>query len=974
MDDETDRTSDNRNPLGVPCACSPPGRAACRGLPAGVTIGRLIGRHIDCVPVQASMPVDRPSPGASRRPPRSWLRSAIALAGSGLLCLLSESRAAIGQGVPEPAQAEPSLAALGFTDHVRVEVRSVPIDPAERASRRTGSSLQTSQSQVPPAATNTGPPREQPDWRTLTFSSGAFTPQPGIDPRLEASLPGLRAAGRETVYGFISLTPPVTATLREELTRLGVTLLDPYDAMHMARLPVTAEALAEIVNLSLVEWIGFSTLEQKTSSGLDALLPGVAAGARDDFPADDLDLVVSLFDDDAEGTFRRAIERTGAVVRHAHPRLRAYSVTASPAQIAVLTRLDFVLFVEPDQTVTPQHDTTMALIDAAWGRGEGHDGSGVRVGVADTGFDFQHSDLLREDWCAQDFVNSVNLATRDPDGHGTHVLGTIMGTGRRRARYRGVAPDARPIVARIFDDKGKGRSSATIRAMAWMAKGCDDPPLSPLGSFVTGPAWVVNLSIGPENLTAENRLGINASARAVDAHVYYDRQAYVVAAGNKGIEGLGGVGASKNAITVGNVTADAGLWGLQVDAGRLNEGSGRGPTSDGRMKPNLVAPGTSVASTAARSGDGYESRTGTSMAAPHVSGLVATLMEHYPEEFVGKPALLRAWLMATSIQRPGGPTAKYGLGRVSSRLAHWDKRGAGGWHGFREGGETVRSHEASMAFQVPADAERLVVVATWNEPPARAGASRAVLYNYDLWLDNLGTSTRDRCGASCGEWASESTVDNVEYIIIDHPGAGRYEAKPAVRDRGVRHPGEPAPASGVSSAGRTAGGQAAARRTLSDRNPRGHPLVRRVGGDGRAAGHARRLAARRHVHQPVRFGDQVSGNGTPGDEPLFGKCAGTDRRLVDVQAAKRGDPLVSIPCVVGKLLRRSCCRDIDTVPADVRSRGGRRRAVARPGRGGDRDQPGTDTRRVVRSQHNGSKRWGRPGGIGWTLGALLSVR
>ena len=68
------------------------------------------------------------------------------------------------------------------------------------------------------------------------------------------------------------------------------------------------------------------------------------------------------------------------------------------------------------------------------------------------------------------------------------------------------------------------------------------------------------------------------------------------------------------------------------------------------------------------------------MATPHVTGLAATLMEHYPS-FELNPALLRAHLMATAIAHDDvtGKSNDYGLGRVSGYLAHWDHPNTDGW-------------------------------------------------------------------------------------------------------------------------------------------------------------------------------------------------------------------------------------------------------------------------------------------------------
>ena len=117
------------------------------------------------------------------------------------------------------------------------------------------------------------------------------------------------------------------------------------------------------------------------------------------------------------------------------------------------------------------------------------------------------------------------------------------------------------------------------------------------------------------------------------------------AAGNSGpgSQTIWSPGVAKNALTVGNVLDNG-----YLTVGDINNGSSRGPTGDGRMKPNLVAPGTTVTSALAGTTNQYTDMSGCSMATPHVSGLAATLMEHYPE-FQDHPALLRAHMMATAI-------------------------------------------------------------------------------------------------------------------------------------------------------------------------------------------------------------------------------------------------------------------------------------------------------------------------------------
>jgi subtilisin family serine protease len=101
-------------------------------------------------------------------------------------------------------------------------------------------------------------------------------------------------------------------------------------------------------------------------------------------------------------------------------------------------------------------------------------------------------------------------------------------------------------------------------------------------------------------------------------------RAYVYVRGTWGAQSIWSPGVAKNALTIGNVQ-DSG----SNSVGELSGTSSRGPTGDSRMKPDLVATGAVVTSAQAGTTDGYVDKSGCSMATPHVSGIAATLLEHY---------------------------------------------------------------------------------------------------------------------------------------------------------------------------------------------------------------------------------------------------------------------------------------------------------------------------------------------------------
>jgi hypothetical protein len=285
--------------------------------------------------------------------------------------------------------------------------------------------------------------------------------------------------------------------------------------------------------------------------------------------------------------------------------------------------------------------------------------------------------------------------------------------------------------------------------------------------------WVVNYSGGGDG---DFLTGTDDESRRLDLHVFNHRQLYVVAADNRGSHGSGTIGrpgVAKNALTVGSVL-DVGVESLGLTPGDISFSSSRGPTGDGRMKPNVVAPGHSVTSASASDLHGYRTEVpGTSFAAPLVTGLAATLMEHYPFEL--DPAMLRAHLMATAIAHDDvtGKSNDYGLGRVSGWVAHWDHPNNDGWSNFWFSGliSTAGGYHYRDLI-VPPGTKRLSVVMTWDELPASAGASRAVMWDLDLWADQI-----TGCSGPCAQYRSVSKVDNVEYIVVNNPPAGTYRLR-----------------------------------------------------------------------------------------------------------------------------------------------------------------------------------------------------
>ncbi|WP_074314304.1 S8 family serine peptidase [Micromonospora cremea] len=284
-------------------------------------------------------------------------------------------------------------------------------------------------------------------------------------------------------------------------------------------------------------------------------------------------------------------------------------------------------------------DHSVPQIGAPAAHQAGFTGQGVRVAVLDTGIDVNHPELTGRVAESQNFTEASGAG--DAVGHGTHVASIIAGSGAASGgSYRGVAPDATLLNGKVCEEAGCPES-AILAGMQWAA--------------VDQHADVINMSLGGRDTP-----DVDPLEAAVEALTAQTGALFVISAGNDGTDGsVGSPSTADAALAVGAVDRD--------DA--LADFSSRGPrVGDGGLKPDLTAPGVEIV--AAR-GDGtllgepvgeqYVSLSGTSMAAPHVTGAVALLAQQHTD---WAAAQLKATLMASAKPHPAQTAFQQGAGRV----------------------------------------------------------------------------------------------------------------------------------------------------------------------------------------------------------------------------------------------------------------------------------------------------------------------
>ncbi|MGD2250741.1 MAG: S8 family serine peptidase, partial [Candidatus Methanofastidiosia archaeon] len=302
--------------------------------------------------------------------------------------------------------------------------------------------------------------------------------------------------------------------------------------------------------------------------------------------------------------------------------------------IKALSEVGDIMFVEEDgiSYVTLSDSVPLINADDVWSMG--YDGTGISICVIDTGIDAGHCDFPSGKIVAwADYVNGQS-SPYDDHGHGTHCSSIAAGEDSPK----GVAPGASLMGAKVCTSGGQCSDSDIISGIDFgVAQGAD----------------VESLSLGGPG-------GDGTSATAQECNWAVDQGvAVVVAAGNDG-SSCCTVGTPGDATKVNTVAASDKSDGLASF-------SSRGPTTDGRTKPDITAPGVSIYAADSGTSCSDTGMSGTSMATPHIAGVSALMLDANGS---ATPLQVKESMGATAIDK--GNTDKdchWGWGRVDAYAA-----------------------------------------------------------------------------------------------------------------------------------------------------------------------------------------------------------------------------------------------------------------------------------------------------------------
>lgn len=609
-----------------------------------------------------------------------------------------------------------------------------------------------------------------------------------------------------TNYVLIQADGPLTPEALAELEGKGVKVLEYVtDNSYLCRFE--PDSLGDVSAEPFVSWAGpyltgfkiTPALRQERGPRASSVFPPSSRPSPSRVPQQ-VNIVFHKDVDPSNDELRgRIAAATGLDLDNARTGRGKIQVTVQQGRLEDLARIDEVHHLEPVPARRLFNDVARQIMNVGTvvsGTGtvvsgtQEFQGSGQIVAVADTGFDRGSTTNVHSAFTGR-VVKLAPLGrpvANDPDGHGTHVAGSVLGAGL----FPGVAPKASLFLQSLLDSNGGlGGIPVDLRDLF-------EPAYHDQGARIHTNSWGSKIP----------GLPYDQGSREIDEAVWEHQDLVLCfSAGNSGKDSdangtvepgsIGSEAAAKNCITVGaseskRIDFDHSYGEYWPDSfptapiasdrqADNPEGmaafSSRGPTREKRIAPDVVAPGTCILSTrsslAPQSNDfgtspdpDYTFLSGTSMATPLVAGAVAVLREALIARGTPDPsaALVKALLINGAVAIAGqytpsevglSPNSNSGFGRVdlANSLASVEPDGVGG--GFRAGGPLRQGEEDSFEVDVP-EGKSLKVTLVWTDPPGEA------LQN-DLDLIVRAENGRERHG-NMGTSDQFDRVNNVEQV------------------------------------------------------------------------------------------------------------------------------------------------------------------------------------------------------------------
>lgn len=620
-----------------------------------------------------------------------------------------------------------------------------------------------------------------PDASFIRFGPGnLLTVTPGIDASLSQRL---AEADAPSEYLALQFSYPVDLKLKEELIASGVVFGDPLDRLSFyAKIPAAAlTAVTQAIAQGKINFVGQVPPAFQISAGLQAQideLSGLETAVAVTVQLFAPPTAAQLAEFQKLMTIERRSDGAMFLIEGTLPANAVYSLAAHPAVQAVHEQIRNESGAFEMPTVAPPV-AGQANLEGNLATGgdilkrNGYDGTGINVMIIDSGIAHQgtvyHPDLPASRIVdRRGYYPTVDTLATAIDSHGTHVAGSIGGSGAGTAgnSWQGIAPGVNFLIYRLCCNVPNGFGYFDSDFQAALLRGAQN------NSHVSNNSW------GGGNGTYA--VSSQLADRAVRGE-FASRYMNMVIITHNDNALVRSPGTAKNAITVGavkdgnwpqeNVTTCGGVGDDNFPPGERVCFSNFGPIDvdgDGnsRVKPDLMAPGVRTRSAVGWYfyGDNrqYDTWNGTSMAAPQVTGAVAQFLQAYPS-YNQWPEVVKAALIASATNVGGADIARYGRGMINTYHAVYNQTGISSTSRW-SGSVTTNGQNNNHTFTVPAGFSEVRVALTWADPVAGA--------NNDDVINDLDVRVYDANNMLRG--SSVTVDDTVEYVKITTGTAGTW--------------------------------------------------------------------------------------------------------------------------------------------------------------------------------------------------------
>ena len=579
---------------------------------------------------------------------------------------------------------------------------------------------------------------------TLKLKSGNYELVPNISTIGWSDLASAKLENQ--YYVLIHFKEIPTNKVKLQLTKLGITLKDYLPENSFL---ATINEGINLMQLNAFSIDGVFLISPQFKMSYEVYMENYPEYAR---AGDMVKLVVQHY---AKDDFNMDViyQQLGARVlsKYAFSNLTSIQIPISKvSKLAAFPLVKYMEVIAPDpepEDVRGQSNHRMNYISNSAINTIPFNGEGVWLAVGDDGAMGPHID----------YAGRMDLSSVGPSTgtHGDHVSGIMMGAGN-------VDPEA--------------------RGMAW---GADIKVYDVWDAVNSTPTSYYNPGVVVTSTSYGNgcNAGYTSFAQTADQQVRtMPNLMHVFSAGNSGTSNCGygagsgwgnitgGIKAGKNVLAVGNVT----------ETDQLSSSSSRGPASDGRIKPDICANGTQVYSCDPNNQYAYKS--GTSMAAPGVSGAYGALVHAYRIISGGgtPPSALVKGAMLNTADDLGniGPDFKFGWGRLNARrVVQVFENNTYQLDSISQSG--VNQH----MITVPSGVQQLKVMVYWNDYEGSTSTSQALVNNIDMTITDPSSSTLfpyildhtpNPTNLNTPATNGVDSINNMEQVVVNTPTAGNF--------------------------------------------------------------------------------------------------------------------------------------------------------------------------------------------------------